>query len=228
MNEPTELTHELLEGMLKTLMDKLKFHLCLKFPNDSYSIALSDGLASDAVILNGDTVTIKFKTSVFVTAITKRNTYAVEFKQLMEHCLRQVVRMQITLTHTPPADTLMFDKERRVFKKVTKAEYDKLHPKFGYEKEIHYRSDVRTTAIHWKSGVIVREFGASTESSHRNARRRILKLLNDPEIYNRQGDTFYVVEDHDDLIHDYVIEAKPFSKDEIEFIIKRLREEYLK
>ena len=221
-----EITHELLEGMLKKLVDKMKFNLCLKFENDAYSVVLSDGLIPDAAILNGDTVIIKIRTALFVSAVTKRGL-GEQFRQLLEQCLLQVPRMRLTLTHQPRADVVMFDEETRKFKKVTQAEYDKLHPKHTYEKDIHYSTDVRTTAIHWKAGVVVRETGATLDTSRAAARRKILSVLNDTEIYTRTGDDFYVVDSKDDLIYDMVISASVLNKEEMKQLIERLTKEYL-
>lgn len=220
-----EITHEYLESLLKTMFEKLRVHLCLKFTTEEYEVQLSDGISGDAVILNGDIVTIKIRTKLFVEVITKKYS-GNEFRQLMEVCLRQVPRMKVTLTHQPVADVLHYDYEKRKFLRLTQAEYNKLNPSHPYEKEIYYQLDFRTTAIHWKSGVVVRETGKSAELSHHNARRKILSLLNDPEIYRRAEDKFIVVESHDDIIYDLLIQAKALSKDEVKFLIKQLEKEH--
>ncbi len=226
--EESPINRELLETMLKKVIDKLKFNLCLKFPNDSYHVTLVDGLSSDAVILNGDTVTIKIKTSVFVNAMTKRGL-GDSFRQLLEQCLRQVPRMQVTLTHQPKANVLLFDEEKRTFKRVTQQEYDELNPTFKVEKDIHYKYESRVSAIHWKSGTIVRATGTTPESAQTKARRKILEVLNNPEIMRqREGsDEWFLLDSHDDMIYDMVVRSKVLSKGEVRNLISQLTKEYL-
>lgn len=217
-----EITHELLESLLKKTLDKLKFQLCLKFENDSYDIQLKDSLPYNAMLINGDIVTIKIKTQLFTEVMTKKS-HGNEFRQLLESCLRAVPKMRTTLTHNPTADLLVYDYEKSKFTKYSKAEYERENPPHPFEKEIHYNTDFRTTAIHWKSGIVIREHAKSSEASLHNARRKILMILSDPEIYRREDDKFLSVESHEDIIYDLVVQSKVLNKQEIEQLIEKLK-----
>ena len=221
------ITHNNLEFILKAVFEKLRIHLCAKFGPEDYNVVLSDGLASDLVVQNGPVVIIKVKTQRLVEAMTKRG-FGNDFRQLLESGLRMVPRMGISLTRKPVADVLFFNPETKRFKRMTQEDYNALNPTHPYDKEIHYRTEYRVSAIHWKAGVVVREIGTNAEAATHRARRRILSILTDPGIYHRVDSNFISVESHEDVIHDLVLSAKVLDKSEIETLIHNLQKEYLK
>lgn len=236
-----ELSRENLEKLLKIHMDKLKQKLGLEYSASIYTAKLSDHMRGDAELLQGEVVTIRIKTDFFVAAINaahRRKLLEIpaktpeenEFNELLERILRVVPRMIPSLSNlsAPYVAELIRNEEtgKRSFKKLNRDQYEeRKHP---YEKEIHFGIDYRCTAIHWKSGTIIRDFGKDRESATDNARERILRLLSDETIYNRTNSNFQIVEPHEDIIYDLVMECKVFSQDEIRTLIHKLEEEYLK
>lgn len=223
-----EITHSLLERVLKQMLDKMKFQLCLNtFQTTDYDVQLKDSLPYNAIVIQGDVVIIRLKTELFVAIMTKskHKVTPTEFRQLLESCLRSVPRMRVTLTRQPTADLMAWDYDKSKFIKMTKSEYEKFNPQHPYEKEIHYNTDFRTTAIHWKSGIVVREHNKTADGSLHSARRKILMILSDPEIYNRVDDKFLAVESHEDLIYDIIAMTKQLTPDEILTLIEKLKNE---
>ncbi len=230
-----ELTHENLEKLLKILMDKLKFSLGLDYRPTDYSIQLIDNLKADFIISKGDTVNIKIKTECFVHAIQKiegaeetlkypKENY--RFRQILEKCLRLVPKMFNVLGNPAIAEALVFNNETGKFKKLSKEQLEAQGFERKAEKGIKFTLDYRATGIHWATGLIVREFGISEENAVSKARTKILSLLSDPEMYDR--DSFTRLENHEDIVYDIVVECKILTKDEITQLIQQITKEYLK
>lgn len=226
-------SNENLEKVLKIYMDKLKFSLGLDYRNTDYTVQLVDALASDFFVVAGETVNIKIRTERFLDAIAK-NAFKDEptpknpelskgFRIDIEKCLRVVPRMFNVLGNPPVAPALIFNKEKGKFKKVKEPVYE-----HKFEEEINYTYDHRVSAIHFKSGVIVREFGPDRETAKTKARSKIIRLLLDDTIFSRTEDAFLHVEPHEDIIFDIVLECKILTQDEITQLIETLKKEYLK
>lgn len=215
-----------LNQILKVLTDRLRAKLGLPFRSTDYAIVLDDHLKNDALLMkSSEVVTIRINTLLFTNAVIKKgNTY--EFKRLLERCLEAVPKMMWTLSHKPIADALSYDSETKKFTKLQEEELDsKFH---SLLKQIHFASEVRATAIHWKSGTVVREFGKTKEIALRKAESKIISILQDPEMFNRDNDELLYIEPHEDYISDVVADCKVLNKEEVRTVITKLEEEYLK
>lgn len=226
-------SNEKLEKVLKIFMDKLKFSLGLEYQNTDYTVQLVDALSSDFFVVAGETVNIKVKTERFIDAISK-NPFKDEvisknpelakgFRIDIEKCLRVVPRMFNTLGNPPVAPALIFSKEKGKFKKIKEPIFE-----HAFEKDINYTHEHRVSAIHFKSGTIVREFGPDEETAKTRARSKIIRFLLDDTIYSRNEDAFLNIEPHEDIIFDIVLECKILAQDEITQLIETLKKEYLK
>jgi hypothetical protein len=240
-----EQTREDFERILKILMDKLKHKLCLKYPNNIYVVQLSDSINADVVLLKGEIITVKIRTEHFIQAANKRyerqileiparSKEEIEFTELLERTLQTIPRLQESLGHLIEARGAKISRNketnRLAIKKFSDEEHEKIDPPAAQdpiEKEIFFSSQFRFIAIHWKSGIIVREYGDTAKEAYNKARNKILQLLNDPEIYNRTEEGFVYIEPHQDYIQDLVTEAKVLNKEEILQLIQELKEKYL-
>lgn len=222
-----ELDREAIERTIKILMDKMKFKLGLKFRSEDYVVMLVDSLPNDVFITQGEQVVIKIQSDRLVEVFSnKKEGY--KFKRLLEHCLLAIPKMQSTLSKPAIADVLEYVSEAQKFRKLSQKQFDAKYPLQPFERDVHYRYEYRCEAIHMRTGIVVRDYGESKEHARNKARKRILTLLQDPEIYKKENDEFLYLEPHEDAIRDIIGDAKVLNRDEIETLIARLREEYLK
>lgn len=222
-----EINHENLEQVIKILMDKMKFKLGLKFRSEDYIVILRDNLPNDVMLKRGEQVVVLIRTERLANVFNnKKESY--QFKRLLESCLRLIPRMQGTLSKPAIADILLYNSETERFRKLSQKQFDAKYPPVPYEKEINYRVEYLCEAIHMKCGIVVREHGKHPEIAKNKARAKVLKILQDPEIYNRSEDGWVYMEPHEDAIYDIIVDAKVLNREEVEQLIRRLTEEYLK
>lgn len=227
-----ELTREALEKTLKIHMDKMKFRLHLNsYSNADYQVRLSDHIVPDSVISKGDTVLVQIKTDRFLHALGEKAAgnpkEMIEFNDLLASNLKVIPKMFDTLAYPAIADKLAHNKETGKFKRYSDKRYNEDFPPHPYEKEISFSIDFRATAIHWKSGTILREYGKSADHAMGAVRSKIFALLADETVYKRDSNQFVRIEAHNDILFDIVAECKIFSKDELAELIQKLEEEYL-
>ena len=241
-----EPTREDLEKPLKIIMEKLRQKLGLdKFSAQDYVVKLDDSINGEAHFISGTPVTVIIKSDRFVEAYKRakeraifgnkvRTTNEIDFQDLLESCLKTVPRMFNTLAHPAKAHASVIkrnESNRLSRYYLSKEDYDAEHRRYTQEhplaKETHFAIDFRCTAIHWKSGTIIREFGNSQKGAEIKAANKIYKILEDETVYNRTDAGFVYLEPHDDLIYDLVSDAKVLNKDEVSTLIRKLEEEYL-
>lgn len=240
-----EQTRESLEKILKIHMEKLRQKLGLKFEATDYYVKLSDSINAEAHFVAGNEVAVTIKTDPFVAALNKaqerhvfdnkvRTQEEIDFQNLLESCLRTIPRMFHTLAHPAKAHASVIKRNEsnrlsRYF--LSKDDFEAQHKKATQDHplahETHFAIDYRCTAIHWKSGTIIREFGSDKRTAEIKAANKLYKLLEDPEIYNRTEGNFRYIEPHEDLIYDIIVDAKVLNSDEIKTLIQKLEEEYL-
>ena len=241
-----ENSHEDLEKILKIIMEKLRQKLGLdKFSAQDYIVKLNDSINGEAHFISGTPVTVIIQSDRFVEAYKRakeraifenkvRTQNEVDFQDLLESCLKTVPRMFNTLAHPAKAHASVIKRNEsnrlsRYF--LSKDDYEAEHRRYTQEhplaRETHFAIDYRCTAIHWKSGTIIREFGNTQKSAEIKAANKIYKILEDEAIYNRTDAGFVYLEPHDDLIYDLVSDAKVLNKDEVSTLIRKLEEEYL-
>lgn len=241
-----EHSREDLEKLLKIVMEKLRQKLGFdKFDTNDYVVKLNDSINGEAHFISGTPVTVIVQTSRFVEAINRaqerkvleikvRTQNEIDFQDLLESCLRTIPRMFNTLAHPAKAHASIIkrnESNRLSRYYLSKDDYDAEHRHYTQEhplsRETHFALDYRCTAIHWKSGTVVREFGNDKKAAEIKAANKIYKLLEDKDIYNRTEAGFQYIEPHDDLIYDLISDAKVLNKDEIAVLIQKLQEEYL-